>query len=81
MLFSFSDYEIKALKRVNKVKVEASYVNYVLVEDLIIHKIIARRERDVEDLKSVLMKNKKIDKKYVLKWFGEFEKKVEGYFL
>jgi predicted nucleotidyltransferase len=74
LIFSYSEYEKEALKRVNKVKIGDSYINYVSVEDLIIHKIISGRERDIEDLKSVLIKNKKIDKKYVLKWLDEFEK-------
>jgi len=51
-----------------------TYVNYVSVEDLIIYKIISGRERDIEDLKTILIKNKKIDEKYILKWLKEFEK-------
>jgi CRISPR/Cas system endoribonuclease Cas6 (RAMP superfamily) len=40
---------------------------------LIIHKIIAGRERDLEDVKSILLKNKKINENYILKWLSEFE--------
>jgi hypothetical protein len=39
-----------------------TYVNYVSVEDLIIYKIISGRERDLEDLKTILIKNKKLTK-------------------
>ena len=49
-------------------------MNYVSVEDLVIYKIISGRERDIEDLKIILIKNKKIDEKYILKWLKEFEK-------
>jgi len=74
LIFSFSEYEKGALKRVNKIKIGNTYVNYVSVEDLIIYKIISGRERDMEDLKIILIKNKKIDEKYILKWLKEFEK-------
>jgi len=74
LIFSFSEYEKEALKRVNKIKIGNTYVNYISVEDLIIYKIISGRERDMGDLKIILIKNKKIDEKYILKWLKEFEK-------
>jgi len=74
LIFSSTEYEKEALKRVNKIKIGDTYVNYVSVEDLIIYKIISGRERDLEDLKTILIKNKKIDEKYTLKWLKEFEK-------
>jgi len=77
LIFSFSEYEKEALKRVNKIKINKIYVNYVSIEDLIIQKIISGRERDIEDLKTILIKNKKIDEKYILKWLREFEKVLD----
>jgi predicted nucleotidyltransferase len=74
LIFSFSEYEKEALKRVNRVKISDFYVNYVSLEDLIIQKIISGRERDIEDIRIVMLKNKKIDEKYILKWLLEFEK-------
>jgi hypothetical protein len=74
LIFSYSEYEREALKRVNKVEISGVYVNYVSVEDLIIHKIISGRERDIEDLKTIIRKNKNIDEKYILRWLSEFEK-------
>lgn len=73
-IFSFSEYEKTALKRVNKIKIDDTEVCYASVEDVIIHKIISGRERDIEDVKSILFKNKKFDEKYILKWLLEFEK-------
>jgi predicted nucleotidyltransferase len=72
-IFSFSNYEKEALKRVKKIKVDEVKVNYASIEDLIIHKIIAGREKDLEDVKSILLKNKKINENYILKWLSEFE--------
>jgi len=74
LIFSFSKYEKEALKRVNRVRISDFYVNYVSVEDLIIQKIISARERDIEDVRIIIRKNKKIDEKYILKWLSEFEK-------
>jgi len=74
LIFSSTEYKKEALKRVNKIKIGDTYVNYVSVEDLIIYKIISGRERDLEDRKTILIKNKKIDEKYILKWLKEFEK-------
>ena len=76
LIFSFSKYEKEAIKRVNRIRVSDFYVNYVSVEDLIIQKIISARERDIEDVKIILKKNKKIDKRYILRWLSEFEKSL-----
>ncbi len=46
---------------------------YTFTKISIIHKIIAGRERDLEDVKNILLKNREIDKKYIKKWFLEFE--------
>ncbi len=73
-IFSFSPYEREALKRVNVLKIDDVYVRYASVEDIIIHKMIAGRERDFEDIKSILVKNRSVDEKYIKKWLLEFEK-------
>ncbi len=72
-IFSFSEYEKVALKRVNKIKIDRTYVNFASVEDLIIHKIVSGRERDIEDVKKILIKNKNVDFDYVLNWLKNFE--------
>lgn len=76
-IFSFSDYEKEALKRVNKVKIDDVEVNYASLEDLIIHKIISGRERDIEDVRVILIKNSDVDDDYILRWLYEFEKVLE----
>lgn len=43
-------------------------------EDIIIHKIFAGRPRDIEDVRSILIKNPNIDIPYIKKWLKEFEK-------
>ncbi len=42
------------------------------MEDLIIHKMVAGRPRDLEDVKSVLNRNPDLDVPYVLHWLRAF---------
>lgn len=72
-IFSFSEYEKIALKRVNKVKIRNYEVKFASLEDLIIHKIISGRERDIEDIKKIILKNKEFNKEYIEKWLNEFQ--------
>ena len=71
-IFSFSPYEQQAMGRVRKVKMEDTAVHFASVEDVIIHKIIAGRPRDLEDVRSVLLKNEAVHLDYIRKWLQEF---------
>jgi len=42
------------------------------MEYLIVHKMIAGRPRDLEDVKSVLVKNAGVDLAYIRHWLGQF---------
>ena len=72
-IFSQSSYEREALRRVNPVKVNGVMVNFASPEDVIIHKLIAGRPRDLEDVKSVLVRCTSYDREYILRWLGEFD--------
>ncbi|HPC38739.1 MAG TPA: nucleotidyltransferase [Exilispira sp.] len=65
IIFSFSEYEKIALERVKKVEIDGVLINYISLEDLIIHKIISGRARDLEDIKNIMLKNEDIDEKYI----------------
>ena len=69
--FSFSLYEQQALQRVRRVKVGKTDVRYVAPEDLIIHKVVAGRPRDLEDVKNVLLKIPEIDQAYIRRWLDD----------
>jgi predicted nucleotidyltransferase len=72
-VFSFSDYERQALDRVNSVMIDGYRVRFASCEDLIIHKMVAARAIDEEDVKSVLARNiDRLDLPYVRKWLSEF---------
>ena len=77
-IFSFTPYEIEAIARAHKVSIAGQEVAFAQVEDLIIHKIFAGRPRDLEDVRSVLIRNQKVDTVYVRQWLRQFDESVEG---
>jgi predicted nucleotidyltransferase len=72
VIFSFSGYEQEALRRARHVDVAGTDVRFASREDLLIHKIVAGRPRDIEDARSVLLKADEVDVSYVQRWLGEF---------
>lgn len=72
-IFSFTPYEMAAIKRAKRVLIKDKEVSFASAEDLIIHKIFAGRPRDIEDVRSVLLKNPSIDAGYIRRWLREFD--------
>ncbi|MFC1668492.1 nucleotidyl transferase AbiEii/AbiGii toxin family protein [Chlamydiota bacterium] len=72
-IFSYSLYEQEAIKRVKLVKIYETDVAFASPEDVIIHKIFAKRPRDLEDVKNIMNKMKEIDVSYIKKWLKEFD--------
>jgi predicted nucleotidyltransferase len=75
-IFSFSFYEQQALKRARRVSMGKAEVCFASLEDLIIHKILAGRPRDLEDVRSILLKNRALDLDYVHQWLREFDRSL-----
>ncbi|MFI5144852.1 MAG: nucleotidyltransferase [Ignavibacteria bacterium] len=67
-IFGITDYEKIAIARAKDISIENRMVKYCSKEDLIIFKMIAARPRDIEDVKSILLKNDNVDKPYIIKW-------------
>ncbi len=81
LTFSYSLYERQAIERAKEIKLGRTSVRFASLEDLLIHKVIAGRPRDFEDVRSVLLKNPKYDSRYVQKWLTEFDKSLGEHFL
>lgn len=79
-IFSYSAYERQAIKRAKSVKFDDTQVSIASLEDVIIHKIIAGRPRDIEDVKTILLKNPGFDRAYIIHWVKQFDKSLgEGF--
>ena len=73
-IFSNTPYERQAIRRAKRVRVKGSIVRFASLEDLIIHKIFSGRAVDLEDVKGLLIQNKKTNLRYIRRWLREFEK-------
>ena len=70
-IFSHSSYEHQAMARATRLKVGQAEARFASPEDLVIHKLVAGRPRDIEDVRSVLLKNPQVDVAYIRSWLGE----------
>jgi predicted nucleotidyltransferase len=71
LLFSDSPYETEAVARARAVDTGGVPVRFVSPEDLIIHKVLAGRPRDLEDARSVLLRNPGMDREWIRRWLKE----------
>ena len=72
-IFSFTPYETQAMQRTQNVLINDYPIKFASCEDVIIHKMIAARAIDLEDVKNILIKNKNsIDLEYIKQWLIEF---------
>ena len=72
LIFSFSPYEQLAISRARVVRIGETDVCFASLEDLLVHKIIAGRARDLEDARIILLKNPSADLDYIRHWLSEF---------
>jgi hypothetical protein len=72
-IFSFTPYETGAIKRARRIKILEQEVCFASPEDVIIHKIFAGRPRDIEDVRTIILKNPEIDIQYIKGWLREFD--------
>ena len=80
-VFSFSLYERQAIERGRLVDLGKAHVRFVSPEDLIIHKMIASRPRDLEDVRGMILKNPALDLTYIRFWLEQFDQSLQQTFL
>jgi len=81
LMFSHSEYERQALQRVRRVTVGNAQVRFASLEDLVIHKMIAGRPRDLEDVRGILLKNPNCQVEYIRQWLVEFDQSLDATYL
>ena len=68
------EYQEIALSRSRHARLEDGFVvNYMAVEDIIIHKLIANRHKDDSDVMSILATKPDLDEHYLDRWIAEWE--------
>lgn len=76
-IFSFTPYERQAIDRAVTVSIRSAQVRFASVEDLIVHKMLAGRPRDYEDVTGVLLKQPHLDLPYIRHWLRQFTAAVD----
>jgi len=77
-IFSFTPYEREAINRAKDISIKNKIVKFASPEDLIIHKVFAGRPRDLDDVRSILLKIPSVDLPYIEKWLAEFDKSLSN---
>jgi hypothetical protein len=77
-IFSFSPYERQAIRNAKTVKIRGVAVKIASLEDVVVHKIIAGRARDIDDVKSIILKNRKYNQPYIIRWLKKFDRALGG---
>lgn len=71
-IFSFSPYEKQAIEKAKTVRMLDQNISFAAPEDVIIHKVLAGRPRDLEDVSGILQRMRNIDIVYIRKWLSDF---------
>lgn len=76
IVFSRTEYERQAIERAVPKKIGRTDVWFAAAEDLVVHKVLAGRPRDLEDARSVLLRNPQLEIPYVRQWLGTLEEAI-----
>jgi hypothetical protein len=76
-VFSLTGYERQAIERSRTVKLGDTDVRFATAEDVVIHKLVAGRPRDVEDVRNIVIKNPGLDRTYVTERLREFDRVLD----
>ena len=73
IVFSHSHYEQLAIARAVRVTMGTQSVCFASAEDLVVQKLVAGRPRDLEDARTVMLKNPTLDRGYLLQCLTELD--------
>jgi hypothetical protein len=76
-IFSSTPYERDAIRRSAVVAIGDTKVRFATVEDLIVHKMLAGRPRDLEDIRGILLKQPHVDLAAIRQGLTEFSRTLD----
>ncbi len=76
LALGLSGYETELMRRACVVTLAGYPVRLVGAEDLVIHKCVAGRPRDLEDVRSILVRQPGLDMRYIRRWLDAFQRAV-----
>jgi len=76
-VFSLTGYERQAIRRSRAVELGGVSVRFAAVEDVVVHKLVAGRPRDLEDVRIIVVKNPGLDRGYVEQWLGDLGRALD----
>ncbi len=77
LVFSFTPYEQEAIARSRVHVAGGAEVRFASPEDLIVHKMLAGRPRDLEDVRSILVRQPALDRDLVRRTLLDFDAALE----
>lgn len=73
LVFSNTLYERQAIRRACRARIGRVSVQFASLEDVIVHKLVAGRPIDVDDVRTLLVKHRgRLDAHYVRRWLKQF---------
>lgn len=76
-IFSATEYERRAISRSQPVELGGASVRFAAIEDVVVHKLVAGRPRDLEDARGIVAKNPGLDRGYVERWLVAFGRTLD----
>ncbi|MBI2267430.1 MAG: nucleotidyltransferase, partial [Armatimonadetes bacterium] len=78
LLMGVFPYEEQAVRRGVRIEYEGTAMTFCTAEDLIIHKAIADRDKDWNDIEGIVWRQKKrLDIAYVRHWLRQWAEELE----
>lgn len=81
IILAVSAYEDEAMGRTRAVAVGGAPVRFASPEDVLIHKIVAGRPRDIEDARAILANLRDLNRDYIVRWLQQFESTLSSTFV
>jgi len=72
-ILSHSPYEREAIGRSVTVRLGEVAVHFATAEDLVVHKVLAGRPRDLEDVRAIVLKKPDLDRPFIHRTLQQFQ--------